>query len=96
MFIIEKTVTNLKKVLEIIPNLHYEGLASLLHATADAIRQETSLGDALEELGVDVEGITDYSYGLRHDVQDIYSEKELIAIASACTAHLMKAYGCGC
>lgn len=94
MFITDESVTNLKKVTQFVPNLDYIDLASLLHAVADAIRQGQTLGDTLEELSVDIEGITDDGCGLLPYIQDISDEIELITLASFCTAHLMQSYRC--
>lgn len=94
MLIIDKPVTTLKEVTQLIPNLNYLETASLLHAISDAIRQGQTLGDALEELVVDIQGITDDGCGLLPGFRDISDELELITLASFCTAHLMQAYRC--
>lgn len=92
MFVVE----TIKEVSQVIPNLHYIEIASLLHAVSDAIRQGQSLGNSLEELGVVIASITDDGCYLLPQVRDVADEMELIAIASSCTAHLMQAYRCGC
>lgn len=94
MFITNETVTNLKNVTQYIPNLDYIDLASLLAAIAESIRQGQSLGDSLEDSGIDIEGITDDRCGLLPYIQDVFDEMELISLATFCTAHLMQAYRC--
>lgn len=94
MFITDESVTNLKEVTQLIPNLDYIDLASLLAAVAESIRQGQSLGDSLEESNIDIAGITDDGCGLLPHIQDVSDEMELIALASFCTAHLMQAYRC--
>jgi hypothetical protein len=94
MFITDKSVTTLKEVTQILPNLDFIETASLLHAIADSIRQGTCLGNSLEELGLDIEGITDNGCGLLPHIQDISDDWELITLASLCTAHLMQSYRC--
>lgn len=84
----------LKEVSQIVPNLNFLETCSLLHATADAIRQGQTLGDTLEELGVSILGITDDGCGLLPSYRDISDELELINLASLCTAYLMQAYRC--
>ncbi|MBW4628808.1 MAG: hypothetical protein KME49_25665 [Brasilonema octagenarum HA4186-MV1] len=94
MFITDETATTLKDVAQLIPNLDYLETASLLHAVADSIRQGQTLGDTLEELGVDIQGVTDGGCGLLSRFKDVSDEMELITLASFCTAHLMQAYCC--
>ncbi|MBW4597815.1 MAG: hypothetical protein KME46_34150 [Brasilonema angustatum HA4187-MV1] len=94
MFITDESVITLKEVSQLIPNLNYLETASLLHSIADAIRQGQTLGDTLEELGVDIKGITEDGFGLLPGFRDVSDEMELISLASFCTAHLMQAYRC--
>ncbi|NMG20710.1 hypothetical protein [Brasilonema bromeliae] len=92
MFITDETVTNLKQVTQFVPNLDYIDLASLLHAVADAIRQGQTLSKTLEELGVDIPGLTDGGYGLLPTFYNVLEEQELIALAGSCASHLMHTY----
>lgn len=94
MFLTDESVTNLKEVTQIIPFLNYIETASLLHAVSDAIRQGQTLSNAIEELSVDIPGLTDGGYGLLPTFYDAQSEQELIALATSCAGHLMHTYYC--
>ncbi|MBP5976527.1 hypothetical protein HW132_28300 [Brasilonema sp. CT11] len=91
-----KSVTNLKEVTQLVADFNYLDVASLLHAVSDAIRQGQTLGDTLEELGVDIKGITDGGCGLLPNIKDVVDEMELINLAGVCTARLLQSYQIAC
>lgn len=78
------------QITDIIPTLNRPRISGLLTGCAYAVRQQISLGEALNEQGIQIDGVNDEDCFLLPELEDIEDNTALAKLAVLCSQRMLQ------